>query len=367
MRPLLLVGLALFLVACAAPATTPPATSSPAGASAPGPAATAAPGPGAAAASSTPPPLERIRVAYGAVTGAYLTTFMAKEGGILARYGFDAELQAIPAGPTLIQAMLAGEVHFGESAAPAPMAAQLEGGDTVYLASAMDQPVLLMVAAPEIARMEDLRQRIVGANRVGTLTYQMTRLALQASGLEAGRDVTVQQVGGQPELVAAMASGQVVAGLLGPPAHLQAIQNGSHVISNIADSGILWPFAGAYTTRRQIAEQPERTRNFVRAYTEAIYMLRADRERSIDVLLKYAAIDDRAVAAETYDYLRDRFNLTPFPNPAAFELVVNEDLAQTNPRARDLPIQDYYDDRFVRELDQSGFLRDLSARYPGAR
>src|SRR5215831_15823942 len=98
MRPPLFVGLALLLVACAAPATPPPATSapatsSPASASAPGPAATAAPSALA---------LDRIRVAYGAVSGVYLTTFMAKEAGLLTRYGLDAELQAIPSGPTLI-------------------------------------------------------------------------------------------------------------------------------------------------------------------------------------------------------------------------------------------------------------------------
>jgi ABC-type nitrate/sulfonate/bicarbonate transport system substrate-binding protein len=164
-----------------------------------------------------------------------------------------------------------------------------------------------------------------------------------------------------------MLSNQVVAGLLAPPAHLQATQGGMHVIANLADGRTLWHMAGTLTTRREIAERPERVRNFVRAYTEALYQVRADRERALDVLMKYARIEDRPTAADTYDYLRDRFLIPPYPSPAAFEVAVQEDLAPTNPRALEVPISAYYDDRFVRDLEQGGFFRELDARYPGAR
>jgi ABC-type nitrate/sulfonate/bicarbonate transport system substrate-binding protein len=247
------------------------------------------------------------------------------------------------------------------------MAAVLEGADTIWVTGALDRPILLMVATPDVRRLEDLRGRTIGSNRVGTLTYEMTGLALRLAGLEMNRDVTVQQIGGQPEVVAALASGQVVGGLLAPPAHLQAVQAGLHVVANLAEMGILWPQAGALTTRRQNAERPERVRNYVRAYTEAVYRLRVDRERAIDVLMQYARIDDRATAGETYDFMRGSFVIPPYPNPAAFEVVVQEDLVPSNPRARDVPVQSYYDDAFLRDLEQGGFFRELDARYPGAR
>ena len=40
---------------------------------------------------------------------------------------------------------------------------------------------------------------------------------------------------------------------------------------------------------------------------------------------------------------------------------VSRDLS-TNPRARELPLEAFYDDRFVRELDQSGFVQGLQPR-----
>ena len=366
MRSLWLTGLILVVTACAAPsappASTPAAASATQAPRAQAPVAQTAPG-----AASTRPPLDRVRAVYGAVTGVYLSTFMAKESGLMEQYGLDVDLQVVPGGPTLVQGMLAGEIQFAETSAPAPLAAVLEGGDTVYLSTPLDRPILLWATTPDVRRLEDLRNRVVGANRVGTLTYQLTRLSLGAVGLQMNRDVTVQQIGGQPELLGAMASNQVVAGLLAPPAHLQAIQAGMHVVGNVADQGILWPSAGVVTRRQQIAEQPERVRNYLRAYTEGLWLARADRDRALDVLMKYAQINDRATAAETYDLMRDRFILPGFPNPASFEVVVREDLAPTNPRALEMPIDSFYDDRILRELEQSGFLRELDTRYPGAR
>jgi NitT/TauT family transport system substrate-binding protein len=349
MRGFVILSLALVVAACTAPATSPVTTSSPAISSAAG------------------PQPDSIRIATGAVSGVYAATFLAKESGLLERYGLEADLQIIGSGPTLIQAMLSGEIQFAEMSAPAPMSAALEGGDIVYLATALDRPFLFMVAAQDVSGMSDLRGRIIGANRVGTLTYQMTRLALRSAGLEMNRDVTVHQVGGQPELVAAMLSNQVAAGLLAPPAHLQAVQGGMHVIGDLAELGLLWPQAGVVSTRRQLAERPERVRNYLKAYSEALYLFRADRELGIKVLMQHTRIEDRKTAADTYDILRNRFIVPPYPARAAFETVVQEELAPANPLARELPIQTFYDDAPMRELEQSGFFRDLDARYPGAR
>ena len=44
------------------------------------------------------------------------------------------------------------------------------------------------------------------------------------------------------------------------------------------------------------------------------------------------------------------------------EAVVREELGNMNPRARDVPPQDFYDDRLLRELDDTGFIRQVIAR-----
>ena len=56
-----------------------------------------------------PPPLERVRIAYGAPSGAFAAPWMAQDAGLFAKYGLAAELTYLSSSPTMIQSMLAGE------------------------------------------------------------------------------------------------------------------------------------------------------------------------------------------------------------------------------------------------------------------
>jgi ABC-type nitrate/sulfonate/bicarbonate transport system substrate-binding protein len=165
-----------------------------------------------------------------------------------------------------------------------------------------------------------------------------------------------------PETVASISTGRVAAGIMGPPSHLVGVQAGLHVIADAAVLGTGWPYGGTMATRGYIAAQPERVRRYVRAYTEALHLARQDRERTVSAMVKYADIADRGIAETTYDIYRPYYNVPPYPDPEAMEVVIREELMATNPRARELPPQAYYDDRFVRELEESGFLRQIGVQ-----
>jgi ABC-type nitrate/sulfonate/bicarbonate transport system substrate-binding protein len=299
-----------------------------------------------------------VRVAYGAPSGAFAAPWMAKEAGLFEKYGLDAELTYLSSSPTMIQSMLAGELDFNELAAPAPNSAVLEGGEVVWITGAVNAPVFWVIARPEIATMADLRGRTVGVTRIGTTTHTFMNLALRAAGLDPERDVQVFQTGGTPETRGALTTGRIVAAALGP-SYLLMPQDGIHVVADVAALGILWPYGGAISTRRQIAERPERVRSYVQAYTAAVARLRADPELALDVLQKYGEVPDRAIAAQQWAMFAPHYTLPPYPRRAAMEAVVREELAPTNPRALDIPPEDFYDDRFVRALDESGFVRQL--------
>ena len=341
------------------------AACAPAPASPPRPAATTAvpaAAPAAERAAPTPPPLEKVRVAYAAPSGSFAAPWVAKEAGLFEKYGLDAELTYIASGPTMNQAMIAGELQFGELAAPSSMNAYLEGGEIVWITGAVSRPVLMMVAPPEIQRVEDLRGRPVGVTRLGTTTHTFMKLALRAAGLDPERDVQVLQSGGVPETVAGLQTGRIYAGVTGPPSVFLTLQAGMHVLVSFADLGIPWPFGGTITTRSYIAAQPERVRAYVKAYTEAIHLLRTDREQSVRAMAKYGDLADPAIAEQTWESFRPYFNLPPRPEAAAMETVVQEELAAINPKALGVPPDAYYDDRFVHELEDSGFVRQLENR-----
>jgi len=313
-----------------------------------------------AAAPAATKPLERVRIAYGAPSAAFAAPWLAKEAGLFEKYGLDAELTYIASGPTLLQSMIAGEIDFGELAAPSSMNAYLEGGEVVWITEALNRPVLLLIARPEIARVEDLRGRPVGVTRIGTTTHTFMKIALRSVGMDPENDVQILQTGGTPETVAALETGRISGAVSGPPNHLRALEAGMRVLADLAELGIPWPFGGTITTKRYIAAHPDAVRGYVKAYTEALHLLRTDRERSIAVITKYAELTDRAIAEQAWEMFRGHYAALPYPDPAAMQAAVDEELAAINPRAREVPPQAYYDDRFVRELDESGFVRQLA-------
>jgi len=318
--------------------------------------------PNALPAPTAPPALQRVRVAYAAPSGSFAAPWVAKEAGLFEKYGLDAELTYIASGPTMNQAMLAGELQFGELAAPSSMNAFLEGGEIVWITGAVSRPVLMMVAPPAIQRVQDLRGRPVGVTRLGTTTHTFMKLALRNAGLDPENDVQVLQSGGVPETVAGLQTGRIYAGVTGPPSVFLTLQAGMHVLVSFAELGIPWPFGGTVATRSYIAAQPETVRAYVKAYTEAIHLLRTDREQSVRVMAKYGDLADPTVAEQTWESFRPYYNLPPRPEAAAMETVVQEELAAINPKANDVPPEAYYDDRFVRELEDSGFVRQLESQ-----
>jgi NitT/TauT family transport system substrate-binding protein len=356
---LALVGLvALALVACgksgtapASPANAPP----PAGASAPQ-------APAAPTGAPTAPPMEHVRVAYATPSGGFAGPWMAKEAGLFEKYGLDAEVTYIASGPTMIQSLLAGEIRFGELAAPSSMSAYVQGGDVVWITSAVNRPVLFVLARPEINQLEDLRGKPVGVTRLGTLTDTFMRLALRRAGLEPDQDVPVLQSGGVPETVGAIVSGRISAGVFGPPNQLEAQKAGMHILVDLGDLGIPWPFGGTVSTKSYISSNADTVGKYLKAYVEAVHLLRTDRERGTSVIAKYTNLDDRAVAEQTWEIFSKRYDLPPYPTREGMEAVIQYALADTDPKAKDIPPQEFYDDRLLRELDQSGFVKQATGQ-----
>jgi ABC-type nitrate/sulfonate/bicarbonate transport system substrate-binding protein len=351
MRVVLCLVAMIVLLACSPPAAAPARS---------GPGAPPTAGSAPAAPAAAPPALDRVHIAYATPSGGFAAPWMAKEAGLFEKYGLDAEVSYIASGPTMVQALIAGEVQFGEIGAPSSMSAYVESGEVVWITGTQNRPVLFVLAIPEITRLEDLRGRPVGVTRIGTTTHTMMKIVLRQVGLDAERDVQMLQTGGVPETVAALASGGIHAAILGPPSHFRALNQGLHVLLSLAESGIPWPLGGTVTTRSHIAAHRERVRNYLKAYVEAVHLLRTDRERAIDVIAQYTNLADRAIAEQTWEIYRNYYSMPPYPERAAMEAVAREELGNMNPKAREVPPEDFYDDSILRELEQSGFVRQVT-------
>jgi ABC-type nitrate/sulfonate/bicarbonate transport system substrate-binding protein len=167
------------------------------------------------------------------------------------------------------------------------------------------------------------------------------------------------QTGGPAETVSAMAAGKVHAAAVSPPATLQARRLKLREILDLSKLDLDYHVNGLVTTRRYIKSNEDTIRRFVRAYIEGAARGQKDKPFAMKAMGKYFRTDDREVLEETYTMvIQSGFSFPPYPAGISGLLQTME--AQS-PKAKGANPDDFVDSRFVRELDQNGFIKSVLA------
>ena len=58
---------------------------------------------------------------------------------------------------------------------------------------------------------------------------------------------------------------------------------------------------------KQVQAEPDMTERMVKAVMKALYWIHANRDGSIDIIMKNGRLDQREIAASLYDLMRDAF------------------------------------------------------------
>ena len=148
---------------------------------------------------------------------------VAKGGNFYEKNGLSVEAISIPGSSLALQAMLAGDLPMIQLGGAASIQANFSGADTVIVATIVRKFLFWIFAKPGLERMEDLKGKVFGTTRFGTLSDLAARFALRAHGIDPERDITMVQTGGPAETaITAMVAGKIDAAALSPPATLTA-------------------------------------------------------------------------------------------------------------------------------------------------
>jgi NitT/TauT family transport system substrate-binding protein len=302
--------------------------------------------------------LQKLRVAYAAITAAFSIPWVAKEAGIYQRHGLDVELVYIASGSRAVQTLVGGSIDVAAIGGPAGVDAKLAGADTVYVAIPVNKVLVFTVAAPQIQRIEEMRGKSIGVTRVGTVTDFFTRLYLRQNGLVPDRDVMIRQAGGLPEIVAALKAGQIHGGTFGFPAVLHARAAGFRVLVDYNTAGYRYPLSTVIVTQKLLRTQESAVRRFLEAHIEAVHKFKTDANLAMNVIGKYTQTTDRAMLEETQRVYAAAFERVPYPDLEDMKLGLTQ-VAETNPRVRNVDPKEFVDARLLREIEASGFVKKL--------
>ena len=285
--------------------------------------------------------------------------WMAQEAGLFKKYNLDFNLVFISSSGIVTAALLGGDAEMTVTGGVGNVAAYIRGStDVVFIGGIKNTMTQTLVAGGNIKKPEDLKGKKIGVSRIGGNSHYFTIQALRRFGMDATKDVQFIQTGGDPETFAAFVSGAIDVANLTPPTDAVAIAKGYHYVIYGPDLKIPYAATAFVTKRSVIAKRPQVIGNFMRAMAETAKLMHTDRDFVYKVLGKYLRVTDRSVLDSAYNAEIKVLEPRLVIKAEALQAILDE-LAANDPRAKKIKPQELIDNRYLDEMEKSGFMEQL--------
>src|ERR671922_37781 len=248
-------------------------------------------------------PQETIRIGVPLFPTVSYPVFIAQEKGFFEKNGLKAEIIRINSEPTTYQALISGDIDATSGAPTGLVQSNLQGVPVVSLGS-WDNLVSYTVATKEkIDDLSQLKGKKIGINRLGGKSSLVLRVMLEDAGLNSMKDVTLLQLGGSQERLAALMRGGIDAAPVDFAFEPKMKQLGFFLVT-----GKKTPFMNGPITVKTSSLQSNRAKwaRFVKAYLEATQYLATNKQGSVEVLRRTIGIEDKESLDHTYEQMRAR-------------------------------------------------------------
>jgi len=299
----------------------------------------------------------QLRGVYNALGGTMTPAWVAQDLGLFTKHGLQHSLNYLAA-TTAIQAIVGGTEEIG-LVGNQGIDVALEGADTVYIANTAARFIFHLYGDPAIKSVADLKGKVLAATQAAASTDYAGRMVLRKYGLVPDKDVKILYAGSAPALLTTLKSGNAAAGLMSAPITFQAQELGLKHILNVTELNIPFVFVSVVTTRKVLQQKPDAVMRYLRGYTEAISIIRRDKETTMKVMSKFMKTDNRQVLEAIYDEHLPVFQRVPLMTKEPVQAVL--DVAKS-PKAQQMKPEEFYDNSFLQKLEDSGFINSLYAR-----
>jgi NitT/TauT family transport system substrate-binding protein len=293
--------------------------------------------------------LKKVVFGYSTIGAMAAGAWMAKEIGAYEKYGIDTELIYISSGPTVVQALLGGDVTGGIAATNAVIAAVLRGAPLVSVVSTANRPYHRLWVQPEIMRVEELKGKTIGVTRFGSVTDNLTRMILKKYALENA--VNVRQMGGTAEVSAAFQNKQIAGAVTSSLRVDSTVQ--PRMLMKLEDMGFQYSMDVIAYSRDDMKRAPQLIDGMVRAYTEGVAAMHYQKEKAYGAIAKYARLRDQKKIEEIYQDSIVYLEKTPRVEPEAINSILDF------MGKKGVPLETFADNSLVDKMTREGFIDRL--------
>jgi NitT/TauT family transport system substrate-binding protein len=209
---------------------------------------------------------------------------------------------------------------------------------------------------PEIKEVSDLRGKTIGVMTKGASSDHAATALIRQQRMRPGDEVKFLYLGGVREVLAALDKGIIPAGVISSPTTLIARRLGYKELVNIATLKLPYIHNAIVTRRALVRQNPELIKSFLKAYVTAIKVTHDEPEVAKKAIARFLATNDAAVIDEAYESYRPLFPRIPYMTEDAIRSVLS---VTDHPKAAKADPKDFFDNRFLKELEDTGFIQEL--------
>ena len=300
-------------------------------------------------------PALTIKVGYPQLSGGSMPVWVINETKLDRRYGVDISSIYVPGGARLTQSLIAGDIDIALTGG-AVVTADLSGADLTYVAIGLSTYGFYVYARPEIKEVRDLSGKILGVITKGASSDHAAIALIRRYGMREGQDVKFLYFSRQEDLLAALNQGIVPAGVLACPTNVMAQRLGFKELVDISSFKLPYPHNAVATRRPLLRQNPDLFRNFLKSYLAAIKIIHEEPELAKGALRRHFGSKDPEMVDDAYRRLEALFLKVPYMPEEAIRSVLS---VSDHPRASSANPKDFFDNRILKELEDTGFVKEL--------
>jgi NitT/TauT family transport system substrate-binding protein len=301
---------------------------------------------------------DKIRIAWAGDSPANSPIWVVQEKGLLKKHGLIGEVIRINASPTALQAMLAGEVDVIVTSVTTLVSSRLAGADIVMILGMVPTFVDHIITLQSITALEQLKGKMGGVNRLGSTSDLGLRLALRRVGVDPEKDTKIITAGGNSERFAALSKGVIQFAIMPEPFVREAEKLGFRDLLDIGTLKIPFWWNAVLTQGSILKAKRPIFAKFSRAMVEAVHFIKTEKEGTKAIFSKNLRITDPESLERAYRAYTAVFPDNLLPTPDGVKTML-DDLAPRDPRAAAADAKNFVDQSLVRELETSGFIKQL--------
>jgi NitT/TauT family transport system substrate-binding protein len=306
--------------------------------------------------------LDKIKFPYSPISYHSLPWLIAYEAKLFEKHGLEVDPVFAGASSLIVQSMLAGEADLAGMAGPAVISNVLKGGDVIQVAALVKSFSVPLYVQPGITQIAQLAGKRVGVTRFGSVSHFTAKAILDRSNVD---DAVIIQTGGYPESMTALSTNAIAGAMIPAPQSVVLREKGFRElvsIKQIRDMNIRFIEQGVVARRGFAEKNGDIVKRFISAVSNGLKLLHDDKTFATKVLSKYTKVTRQNMLDESY-----QASVDAFAKDLRVPADVFKDLAEQlvgikliDPvAAQKTPLSAYYDNRYVDDLEKSGFFKRL--------